>query len=85
MKIEKKHRYQNKIRNKDKSIENSCLSKNIDNVNTVMRESILGVKVIKAFAIENTQKSRFIEANEELTNTSIKSQNMNLILWPMAT
>ena len=34
-----------------------------------MRESILGVKVIKAFAIENTQKSRFIEANEELLNT----------------
>ena len=61
------------------------VQQNIDNVNTVMRESILGVKVIKAFAIENTQKSRFIEANEELTNTSIKSQNMNLILWPMAT
>lgn len=58
---------------------------NIDNVNTVMRESILGVKVIKAFAIENTQRGRFINANEELTNTSIKSQNMNLILWPMAT
>lgn len=61
------------------------VQQNIDNVNTVMRESILGVKVIKAFAIENTKKSRFIEANEELTNTSIKSQNMNLILWPMAT
>lgn len=39
------------------------VQQNIDNVNTVMRESILGVKVIKAFAIENTQKSRFIEAN----------------------
>ena len=61
------------------------VQQNIDNVNTVMRESILGVKVIKAFAIESTQNNRFIEANEELTNTSIKSQNMNLILWPMAT
>ena len=57
----------------------------IDNVNTVMRESILGVKVIKAFAIENTQKDRFIQENEELMNTSIKSQNRNLILWPIAT
>ena len=57
----------------------------IDNVNTVMRESILGVKVIKAFAIENTQNARFKKENEELMNTSIKSQNRNLILWPMAT
>ena len=57
----------------------------IDNVNTVMRESILGVKVIKAFAIEKTQNARFKKENEELMNTSIKSQNRNLILWPMAT
>ena len=57
----------------------------IDNVNTVMRESILGVKVIKAFAIEKTQNARFRKENEELMNTSIKSQNRNLILWPMAT
>ena len=57
----------------------------IDNVNTVMRESILGVKVIKAFAIENTQKNRFTKENEELMNISIKSQNRNLILWPIAT
>ncbi|MBQ6631598.1 MAG: ABC transporter ATP-binding protein [Romboutsia sp.] len=57
----------------------------IDNVNTVMRESILGVKVIKAFAIEGTQNARFKKENEELMNTSIKSQNRNLILWPMAT
>lgn len=61
------------------------VQQNIDNVNTVMRESILGVKVIKAFAIEKTQNARFIKTNEDLTNSSIKSQNMNLILWPMAT
>ena len=29
-----------------------------------MRESILGVKVIKAFAIENTQNARFKKENE---------------------
>ena len=57
----------------------------IDNINTVMRESILGVKVIKAFAIEKTQDERFNEANDNLTNDSIASQNMNLILWPIAT
>ena len=63
----------------------TLVQEKIDNINTVMRESILGVKVIKAFAIEKTQGSRFKEANEDLTNQSIKSQNMNLILWPIAT
>ena len=63
----------------------TSVQEKIDNINTVMRESILGVKVIKAFAIEKTQGSRFKEANEDLTNQSIKSQNMNLILWPIAT
>ena len=63
----------------------TSVQEKIDNINTVMRESILGIKVIKAFAIENTQGSRFKEANEDLTNQSIKSQNMNLILWPIAT
>lgn len=63
----------------------TSVQQKIDNVNTVMRESILGVKVVKAFAIENTQKERFSTSNEELTNISIKSQNMNLILWPIAT
>ena len=61
------------------------VQQSIDNVNVVMRESILGVKVIKAFAIEDTQKTRFNIANEELTDSSIKSQNMNLVLWPIAT
>lgn len=57
----------------------------IDNVNLVMRESILGVKIIKALAIEEKQKERFNEANEDLTVSSIKSQNMNLLLVPIST
>ena len=63
----------------------TSVQQKIDNINTVMRESILGVKVIKAFAIEKTQRERFDEANNNLTNESIASQNMNLILWPIAT
>ena len=57
----------------------------IDNINLVMRESILGVKIIKALAIEEKQKERFNEANEDLTVSSIKSQNMNLLLVPIST
>jgi ATP-binding cassette subfamily B multidrug efflux pump len=57
----------------------------MDRVNTVMRESILGVRVIKAFTIEERQAERFDEANCDLMNKGIKAQNMNMILWPIVT
>ncbi|WP_286184118.1 ABC transporter ATP-binding protein [Clostridium sp. CCUG 7971] len=56
----------------------------LDKINIVMRESILGVRVIKSFTIEKNQEKIFNEVNSELMNNSIKSQNMNLVLWPIA-
>ena len=61
------------------------MQKKIDNVNLVMRENLLGVRVIKAFAIENKVGQRFNEANEELMNTSIKAQGVTILLWPLVT
>ena len=57
----------------------------IDNINTVMRENILGIRVIKSFNLESNQNKRFNDVNDELKNSSIVSQNMNMILWPFAT
>lgn len=57
----------------------------IDQINVVMRESILGVRVIKSFTIESEQNDRFENANEELMLKSIHSQNINLLLWPIVT
>lgn len=56
----------------------------LDKINIVMRESILGVRVIKSFNIEKYQENRFDEVNSELMNNSIRSQNINLTLWPIA-
>ena len=56
----------------------------IDDINLVMRENILGVRVIKAFNLENNENNRFINKNNELKNSSIESQNMNISLWPFA-
>ena len=61
------------------------MQQKIDNINLVMRESILGIKIIKALVIEDKQKDRFNDANEELTMASIKSQIMNLLLLPIST
>ena len=56
----------------------------IDEINLVMRENILGIRVIKAFNLERNQKERFIKKNEKLKKSNIKSQNINLTLWPFA-
>lgn len=61
------------------------LQEKIDGVNTVMRESILGIRVIKVFNIEDKQGEKFDEANMKLMNTSISAQNMNMLLWPVVT
>lgn len=57
----------------------------IDRVNVVLRESILGVRVIKAFTMETKQDERFDKANYDLMDKSIKAQNVNMILWPIVT
>lgn len=57
----------------------------IDKINVVMRENILGMRVIKAFTVENKQGERFDEANNDLMNRNIKAQNMNILLSPIVT
>ncbi len=61
------------------------MQKKIDNVNLVMRENLLGVRVIKAFAIEDKMRRKFNSANDELMDISIKAQSVTILLWPLVT
>ena len=61
------------------------MQKKIDNVNLVMRENLLGIRVVKAFVIESKVGERFNYANEELMDTSIKAQKITILLWPLIT
>ncbi|MEG0775433.1 ABC transporter ATP-binding protein [Clostridium sp.] len=61
------------------------LQSKLDNMNLVMRENILGVKVVKVFNIIDKQLNRFNIANKELREVNIKAQNVNMILWPIVT
>ncbi len=63
----------------------SKVQNRIDRINTVMRESILGVRVIKALTMEESQVEKFELANDDLKMSSIRAQNMNMILWPIVT
>lgn len=57
----------------------------IDNVNLVMRENLLGVRLVKAFNIEEKVGKRFNNANDDLMITSIKAQSVTILLWPVVT
>ena len=63
----------------------TAMQKKIDYVNLVMRENLLGVRVVKAFAIEDKVKERFSYANDDLMSTSIKAQSVTILLWPLVT
>ena len=63
----------------------TAMQKKIDNVNLVMRENLLVVRVVKAFAIEDKVKERFSYANDDLMSTSIKAQSVTILLWPLVT
>ena len=63
----------------------TILQKSIDRVNTVMRENLLGVRVVKAFVGHKQETGRFKKANENLKSISIKSQMITILLWPIVT
>jgi ABC-type multidrug transport system, ATPase and permease components len=54
----------------------------LDDVNTVMRENILGIRVVKAFALERRRSELFGEANEGLTDSSVRAQGQTMLLMP---
>lgn len=57
----------------------------LDRVNTVMRENILGIRVVKAFVGHQTEKRRFQLANDDLVRWSTRAQKVTVLLWPLLT
>jgi len=61
------------------------MQQRIDRINAVMRESLLGVRVIKAFNGQERERARFRKSNEELMEQSITAMNTTMLLWPVIT
>ncbi|NQW71540.1 MAG: ABC transporter ATP-binding protein, partial [Actinobacteria bacterium] len=55
----------------------------IDRVNQVLRESLTGIRVVRAFNRTETEQARFAEANADLTDTSLKVTLMFAIIMPV--
>ena len=59
------------------------IQKRVDRVNTVMRENLLGVRVVKAFVGQEREDARFETANMELMNTNMKAANLMVMMMPV--
>jgi len=52
------------------------VQKRMDRVNTVMRATLSGIRVVKAFVRSDYEQKRFGKANEELTDTTITANRV---------
>lgn len=59
------------------------VQKLIDKINSVTRENLTGIRVIRAFNAEGFQEKRFEEVNNNLTNTQLFNQRCFAIMNPM--
>lgn len=55
----------------------------IDRINTVTRENLTGIRVVRAFNAENYQEDKFEEVNNKLTNQQLFNQKSFNILSPI--
>ncbi len=59
------------------------MQKLTDKINSVTRENITGIRVVRAFNAENFQNERFSEVNDDLTNTQLKNQRTFALMSPI--
>jgi ATP-binding cassette, subfamily B, multidrug efflux pump len=54
----------------------------IDKINQIMRENLSGIRVIRAFARTDYEEKRFHEANQELTDITVKVFKLFALVFP---
>ncbi|MBO5888580.1 MAG: ABC transporter ATP-binding protein [Clostridia bacterium] len=58
------------------------IQKLTDNLNSVTRENLTGVRVVRAYNAENYQEKKFDKANDELTNNYLVASRVMSIMHP---
>jgi ATP-binding cassette subfamily B protein len=59
------------------------MQEQIDTINTIMREQITGVRVVRAFVREDDEVARFGAHNAALTQTSLQAGRLTAFFFPM--
>ena len=60
-----------------------AMQKKVDRVNQVMRETLAGMRVIRAFVRTDYEERRFDEANTDLTQTALRINRLFALMLPM--
>ena len=60
-----------------------ALQKKTDRLNLLVRESLIGIRVVRAFNRVGYEKNRFNTANEDFRDTGIKVNKMMALLFPV--
>jgi ATP-binding cassette subfamily B protein len=55
----------------------------IDGINGVLREQIVGIRVVRAFVREPYEADRYARANEAITQVSVKVGNIFVLMFPL--
>ncbi len=55
----------------------------IDETNKVMRENVLGMRVVKTFCLEKVQQERYNKCSSEVKNNNTKAQIMFALMMPV--
>jgi ATP-binding cassette subfamily B multidrug efflux pump len=59
------------------------MQERIDSINGVLREQIIGIRVVRAFVREPFETQRFAGANERLTDVGVKVGNLFVLMFPL--
>ena len=55
----------------------------LDGINSVLREQIVGIRVVRAFVREPFESERYRKANESITAVSVKVGNIFVLMFPV--
>ena len=59
------------------------MQKKIDNVNRVVQENLIGIRVVKAFVREDREKDKFHKASDELAQQGAKAAGLVVTVMPI--
>lgn len=55
----------------------------VDDINSVLREQIMGIRVVRAFVREPFEEERYAVANKNITNISVRVGNVFVLMFPV--
>lgn len=59
------------------------VQKRLDNVNAVIQENLVNVRVVKSFVREDFEKKKFGRSNDELREMAVKASSMVVLIMPV--